>query len=162
MILWLVTMLVSLSPETDPDWLDGLQSLCRPRFGNWVSQIFKFFQAPTQFLTDSTNILIGLVVTVSALTVVVSQVKKLSVKNPCYPDYPCVEESLVQKIHFFYKILSLPSFMWKNPLCGKILFMKSNLPSFVWKKSPLWKNPFYKVQFTFLCVEKSLVWKSPL
>ena len=51
--------------------------------------------------------------------------------------------------------------MWKNPLCGKILFMKSNLPSFVWKKSPLWKNPFYKVQFTFLCVEKSLVWKSP-
>ena len=162
MILWLVTMLVSLSPETDPDWLDGLQSLCRPRFGNWVSQIFKFFQAPTQFLTDSTNILIGLVVTVSALTVVVSQVKKIKCEKsllsrlPLCGRIPCVENS------FFYKILSLPSFMWKNPLCGKILFMKSNLPSFVWKKSPLWKNPFYKVQFTFLCVEKSLVWKSPL
>ena len=68
---------------------------------------------------------------------------------------------MCRKFIFFYKILSLPSFMWKNPLCGKILFMKSNLPSFVWKKSPLWKNPFYKVQFTFLCVEKSLVWKSP-
>ena len=81
--------------------------------------------------------------------------KSLLSRLPLCGRIPCVENS------FFYKILSLPSFMWKNPLCGKILFMKSNLPSFVWKKSPLWKNPFYKVQFTFLCVEKSLVWKSP-
>ena len=63
------------------------------------------------------------------------------------------------------------SFLWnpiylplcgKNPLCGKIPFIKSSLHSFVWKNH-LCGKVHYKVQFSFLgkipCAEKSFFYK---